>query len=536
MAEPEYEAIERARLNALRRYALLDTPPERPFDALARLAVRTFGCPMAVLTLVDEGRQWFKSRVGLTITETERDIAFCAHTVERRQATVVLDAASEPRFAHNPLVVGSPFIRFYAGAPIVTDDGHAIGSFAVLDTRPHDRFAESDMRLLEDLAALARDAIELRHQTQTGEMLRSVVIHAKDGIVVMQPDRERARGAKIVYVNAAFAGLAGYPADALIGRHSDLLFGPDTDRRAIDELFASLEAGRPHQMDLTLHRSDGAARAIEVTAVPAHGGGGVGAHWVALCRDVTDRRALERGLVEAKRRAETASAAKSSFLANMSHELRTPLNAIIGFAEVIEGRLFGPLGAAKYDEYVADILRSSRLLLSLVDDLLDLAKVESGKVSLAADRVDGNGLIGEAIRLLAPQAEAHGVGLEWQPAADWVISGDRRALLQVLINIVGNAIKFSSRGGRVTVEAGGTPGGGTEICVRDQGIGMTEADAAGQPFGQASTAYTKPLTGAGLGLPLADRLVALHGGSMTIRSRHGEGTTVLITLPGPAAP
>lgn len=526
-----HDATERARLNALRRYALLDTPPERPFDALARLAVRTFGCPMAVLTLVDEGRQWFKSRVGLTITETERDIAFCAHTVERRQATVILDAASEPRFAHNPLVIGSPFIRFYAGAPIVTDDGHAIGSFAVLDTRPRDQFGSTDMRMLEDFAELARDAIELRHQTRTGELLRSVVIHANDGIIVMQPERERAQGAEIVYVNAAFAGLAGYPADALIGRRSDLLFG-----HAVDKLFASLEAGRPHRTDLTLYRADSTAREIEVTAVPAHDRGAAGAHWIALCRDVTDRRALERSLVEAKRHAERASSAKSAFLANMSHELRTPLNAIIGFAEIIERRLFGPLGAPKYDEYVADILHSGQLLLSLIDDLLDLAKVESGQISLAVDRIEGNGLIGEAIRLLTPQADAQGVVLEWQPAADWVILGDRRALLQVLINIVGNAIKFSSRGGRVTVEARGAPAAGTEICVRDHGIGMTEAEVAtaNQPFGQMNAAYTKPFPGAGLGLPLADRLIALHGGTVTIRSGKGDGTTVLITLPGPA--
>ena len=255
---------------------------------------------------------------------------------------------------------------------------------------------------------------------------------------------------------------------------------------------------------------------------------------LSIYSDVTEIRASERKLIEARSQAELASRAKGDFLANMSHELRTPLNAIIGFSEVISNELFGPIANEKYLEYIKDIHASSLHLLSIINDVLDMSKIEAGKVELAKDIVRINHVITEVTRMVGERARSRGIELSVQLADDdVVIWADERSVKQILLNLLANAINFSQPGGKVWVCVIDENPETAVLEIEDQGIGMNqeEQERALQPFGQAKPAMTRDYGGTGLGLPITKGLVEAHGGILSIKSRVGVGTTVRISLP-----
>jgi two-component system cell cycle sensor histidine kinase PleC len=258
-----------------------------------------------------------------------------------------------------------------------------------------------------------------------------------------------------------------------------------------------------------------------------------------LIATIADLRASQQRLGELaekyaaeKTRAEEASQAKSKFLANMSHELRTPLNAIIGFSEIMESGMFGPLGADKYVEYCSDIRGSGQYLLDVINDVLDMAKIEAGRLRLEPEHLALEPLIGQTIRVVSGRAEEKSVTLMSHIAPDLALDADRRAVKQIALNLLSNAVKFTAEGGCVTLR-----GKKVKDCVllgiADTGIGIAR-DALkrlGRPFEQVEGQLAKTHQGSGLGLAIAKSLIELHGGRMRIRSRVGEGTMVLVWLP-----
>ncbi len=245
------------------------------------------------------------------------------------------------------------------------------------------------------------------------------------------------------------------------------------------------------------------------------------------------REETEVTLLAAMRSAEEANRAKSDFLANMSHELRTPLNAIIGFSTMIKDEMLGPVGQKRYRDYAADIHGSGEHLLAIISDILDLSKVEAGKMELVDAEFDAAEVMRAAIRLVREKAETDGLALILRPLEKPVkLHADRRAVLQMLLNLLSNAVKFTERGS-VELAASLTPSGGLRFSVRDTGIGMTAAQLAKvlEPFYQVQNALTRDQPGTGLGLPLVDRLIRLQGGRLEIESQPGIGTTASIELP-----
>ncbi len=238
--------------------------------------------------------------------------------------------------------------------------------------------------------------------------------------------------------------------------------------------------------------------------------------------------------VDLARRAEEASKAKSRFLANMSHELRTPLNAIIGFSEAMQAEVAGPLGVPRYREYTGHIADSGKHLLAIINDILDLSKVEAGHMELAEDELSLDDLVGDAVAVVSGQAEDSGVRLETSVAPRLpAIIADGRKLHQVLLNLIANAVKYTPQGGSIRVEARRAGDGGMVIAVSDTGIGIAarEVESLMKPFAQSTNPDALKRGGTGLGLTLAREFIEMHDGTLEIASELGAGTTVTVRLP-----
>jgi len=243
-------------------------------------------------------------------------------------------------------------------------------------------------------------------------------------------------------------------------------------------------------------------------------------------------RASERHALALADEAQRANRAKSEFLANMSHELRTPLNAILGFSEIIKAQLYGPLGHEKYGEYASDVHRSGAHLLDLINDVLDLSKIDAGRMELRETVFQLDELAGETATLLRDKARGH-VSLELRLPTPVALRADRRLIKQILINLLSNAIKFTPPNGAIVIGVVEKPGSGVEVSVADTGIGMTrdQIEKAFSVYGQVDSRIARTHEGTGLGLPISESLARLHGGELFAHSVPGQGTCMTLLLP-----
>jgi PAS domain S-box-containing protein len=383
------------------------------------------------------------------------------------------------------------------------------------------------LRRSDELGALARSfstmLAALRHSTVSRRFLESVLNSIGDAVVVTD------QAGLIQIANNAAARLAGRYVEDLRGK---LL----TDVMKLDGAPGiSHDAGdAPASSSCECAIEIGGASIPALVSCAPVGQGTDRTGCVFVIRDISDWKRAERELIGAKTEAEHANRAKSEFLAHMSHELRTPLNAIIGFAEIMSKELLGPLQNRRYREYAGDVHASGKHLLEIVNDILDLAKLEAGKFELDEEPVDPAQLVDSAFRLLRERAHGSGVHLAAElPRVLPLLRVDRRLALQILINLATNAVKFSHRGGTVTVAARLDEKGAFEIAVIDAGIGIAEEDLPRVvlPFGQANSGVARAVEGTGLGLSLTKAMVERHGGVLQISSELGAGTRVTVTFP-----
>ncbi len=283
---------------------------------------------------------------------------------------------------------------------------------------------------------------------------------------------------------------------------------------------------------VTILAQDGEARVFRLSAIPVFDGDGLFRGYRGTAADITEARQHEQALLSAKEEAEGANRTKTEFLANMSHELRTPLNAIIGFSEVIQGGLFGPIPPT-YADYVDDILDSARHLLQIICDILDVSKAEVGTLELIEENFDLEDAVVSALRLVRERAAEADLDIRTNlPDVPVTLLGDERKFKQIVLNLLSNAIKFT-RQGSVELTAETDAEGVLWTRVHDTGIGMTpeQIELALTPFGQVESSFSRTHEGTGLGLPLSKTMVQLHGGELVVTSKPGAGTTVGFSLP-----
>ena len=394
------------------------------------------------------------------------------------------------------------------------------------------------LRIVSDITAMKTREMRLTELAERNAILATAVSSVASGVVICDAQRE---DLPITFVNAAFCRITGYGAEEVMGRNCRLLQGRESDPAALERIRRAIEQRRPVQVTLKNYRKDGKLFWNDLHISPVVEADGSVRQFIGIIGDATARMRTEESLREAKNQAELANRSKTEFLANISHELRTPLNAIIGFSEVMRMGLFGPLGAAQYEGYARDIHDSGEHLLSLINDLLDLSKIEAGRYTLVPERCSATGLVDVCLRLVRDRATIGGLRLNSEIAPGTPdLFVDRRAAMQIITNLLTNAVKFTPSGGSVMLRISpvnqgrhGMAAPFVEILVRDTGIGIAKADIPKvlTSFGQVDNAMTRKQEGTGLGLPIVKALTEHHGGQLTIESELDRGTTVRVTLP-----
>jgi PAS domain S-box-containing protein len=383
--------------------------------------------------------------------------------------------------------------------------------------------------LLQAGERLKSSELALRRAEAEARELRSILDTATDGVVVIERD------GRIVSLNRSAEALFGYESREVAGAPLSDLFAPESQRAALDYLDGLSLNGVASVLN------DGReviGRVREGGLIPLFMTMGRIAEgtdkFCAVLRDITQWKRAEEDLLNAKREAERASSAKSDFLAKISHEIRTPLNAIIGFSEVMMDERFGPVGNERYRQYLKDIHASGGHLVSLLNDLLDLSKIEAGKLDLAFTSVDLTALLQQCVAIMQPQANRERIIIRTSllPTLPAVVV-DERSIRQIVLNLLSNSIKFTGAGGQVIVSTALTERGEAVLRVRDTGIGMSEKEieTALEPFRQLATSTRWGSGGTGLGLPLTKALVEANRATFTIRSAVNAGTLVEITFP-----
>ena len=533
---PPQASTDAGRLSVLRQYEVLDTQPEKALDDLTAMAAEICGTPIAVISIVDEHRTWFKAKFGVEATEVPNEYTFCACAIGQSDLLIIPDAAKDPRYADNPFVIRKG-LRFYAGAPLINPEGVALGVLCVIDKQPK-TMTESRMRALRVLAEQVTTHLELGRQVAalriSQECFTSAFEHAAIGMALVSLDGHWTK------VNHALCELLGYTSEELCLKtvaevtHADDIATNLTNARRL------LDGGKSfYKMEKRyIHKSGSIVWALLNVSI-IRDKKNRPQYFISQIEDIGDLKAAMTVQRELTQKAQAAEKAKSQFLATMSHEIRTPLNGVIGMASILADTELNPMQR----ECVETINVSGETLLAVINDILDYSKIEAGRLELEKRAFNLQQVVEEAFDIFATQLRSKRLDAFHlvAPEIPTSLCGDSTRLRQILVNLIGNAIKFTAKG-EITVNVECTAkdeqGHHLHFTVSDTGIGIPPEAAKKlfNAFQQVDSSTTRQFGGTGLGLAICKRLTTMMGGKIWVESTAGEGSTFNFTIILPEAP
>ena len=539
------------RLQTLLSYNILDTPYEEDFDELAQLIALICDVPIAVISMIDDKRQWYKAKVGIEGTETPKEETFCQHTVLQDELLEISDALLDERVKNNPHVTSENGIRFYAGMPLKAENGSNIGTVCVVDGKPKE-LNNRQKKALKLLTKQAMHLIEVRQKNkslgtelniilekkieQTQRKLELKEIENKDlmkavknssGVVEFNPD------GTIISINKNFEEISGYSESELLGSHHKMLITPK-DYAESDQLWKSLGQGIFKTGRVRRIHKDGSEFYLQASYNPIQNLEGKVIKVVKISQDITKEIEAAISLQKAKEMAEDLNEQKDNFIANVSHEIRTPIHAVLGFTDL----LLENEGDKHKINYLNAVKIAGDSLLFIVNDILDLSKMEAGLLQIDKDVFNVREVVSRVFSIL--HLKAHQKKIEFEPFVSpdvpELLIGDKNRLSQILINLLGNAIKFTAEGSvslEVTVIKDISEKAVLNFKVSDTGIGIPQdkLDTVFQRFLQAEETTSQKYGGTGLGLNISRQLIEKQEGSIEVKSEHGKGTDFIFNIP-----
>jgi len=405
----------------------------------------------------------------------------------------------------------------------------ALGHSYIIKSANDTWMLASDSRMADGGTASVRiDITEQKHSEEELRKLSRAVEQSPASVMITDTD------GVITYVNPKFVDATGYSPEEAIGQRPQLIGSGEKNAGEYKQLWKTISSGGEWRGEFHNKRKDGTLFWEYASISPIKNERGEVTSYVAVKEDITERKNVISELISAKEQAELASNAKTQFLANMSHELRTPLNAIIGFSEMIKEQMFGPIGNDNYVEYSSNILNSGHHLLGVINDILDVSRIETGTMDIRDEDVDVDALCNTCLDMVRPQADfakltLRGTVQDGLPR----VRGDAVRLKQIILNLLSNAIKFTPQGGKIDFLVHQEDDGRMALIVRDSGYGIPEdkQQTILEPFEQVSDIYTRNHEGSGMGLFLVNSFVTLHGGTLSIDSEVDTGTTITVRLP-----
>lgn len=528
-SEENYEV---ARILALKSYDILDTPAQQTYDDITLLASQICNVPIALISLIDENRQWFKSKVGLEANETPREFAFCAHAIQNpNELFIISNAMDDNRFNTNPLVLSDPNIRFYCGAPLVTDEGYALGTLCVIDREPR----VLNPQQLAALEALRRNVVtafelkkslkELKISENKNILFTSIVESSNDAILSLDLD------GNILTLNKGAELIFGYSKNDIIGKNISILY-PDNVVVDENDILDKIKSGQKIKHFETIRkRNDGKLIDISLTISPILNSENeiIGASLIA--RNISEKKKYEKQLKENEAKLIELNATKDKFFSIVAHDLRGPLGNVKTLISFLDENYTDYTDIEKQD-IIKLISESSILIYSFLENLLEWANSQKGTINFDPQSVNLKILTISVLNLMNPIAKTKNIEISNDLFNDVYMVGDVNMVNTILRNLISNAIKFTPNNGKIKIKSDYKDG--EVICsICDSGVGISK-DNLKKLFRIDSTITsigTNNEKGTGLGLILCKEFVEKHTGKIWVESEIGKGSTFYFTLP-----
>lgn len=516
---------EQDRLKALLKLQILDTEPDATFDVITSLAATLFQVPIVLVSLIDEQRQWFKSKQGLDVCQTDRKLAFCAHAILQQDIFIVEDASQDPRFSDNPLVCTLPNIRFYAGCPLINEQGYALGTLCIIDAVPR-KMTEQDKTILRKLAVMVMERLnEHKRKLQTEhklQLLDLLLDSIPDALVACDSEGQLEQFNKVA---RDWHGVDVRHCDSELWSHHYNLYEADGHTVLPVERIPLLRAFHGETVlsqDICIKSKNQLPRWVRCRGeqLKARSGQLLGA--LVLMHDISEQKQLEQ--------------MKTDFISTVSHELRTPITAISGGLDLVINQVLGPIPEKALVMLKVASQNSKRLQL-LVNDLLDMEKLSAGKMDFYLQPCDLAVECQQAVAQNQPYADKFSVQLCVLNNESLMMQLDSHRLQQVLSNLLSNAIKYSKSGSQVVVSYVQLDQS-IRLQVEDKGEGIPLhfQEKIFQRFAQADGSDSKARSGTGLGLAISKAIIESMGGSIGFHSVPGQGTVFYCDFPAVESP